>query len=368
MSVIKSFAQSLNPEETALFILTEGFTNTHHAKTAEGVIKYGKWKIDSIIDSQYHSNEAYSYPLVKTLRKALEQSKYANDNSIKDRALLIGIAPAGGKIPENWLSIIKEAIVSGLHIISGLHEFLEDLDEIQDLAKRHQVRLWDLRNPDQYQSSLINAIAKLNKRSVQNKVVTMVGSDCSVGKMCTALELNKSLLELGTSSQFIATGQTGIMISGNGIPLDRVIGDFMAGSVEQEISRVIEKYNPQFSIVEGQGALLHPAYSSVTLSLLHGSNPDALILCHKANKSKIDDPYTITIPSIAKLIEIYENVLSLIENKSKVIGIAVNTSTLSDAEAREYLDGLATEISLPCSDPIRFGMEEIAKNLIGSFV
>ncbi len=354
----RNFAELLKPEETELIILTEGFTATRHAKTAEGVIRYGNWDLKSLIDSQYNKELAYGIPVTHSIAEALNKFSYT-----KNKALLLGIAPVGGKLPESWLKIIKEAINNSCHIINGLHDFLEEKEELKSLAEQKQVHLWDLRNPNNYPASRENHICELKDRSAQ--VISMVGSDCSVGKMCTALEITKSLNEAGLKSSFLATGQTGIAITGSGIPLDRIIGDFMAGSLEKEIEYNIEAQNPDFIIVEGQGSLLHPAYSSVTLALIHGSNPDALILCHKADLEEINGNYNIRIPDLKDLVKLYENTANLIKIKksTKVLGISVNTSALNDEDAQKYIQNLEKDTGLAVTDPIRFGVNKITKSI-----
>jgi uncharacterized NAD-dependent epimerase/dehydratase family protein len=233
--------------------------------------------------------------------------------------------------------------------------FLNDLPDMQALAKQHGVVLWDVRQP-----LAEHFITRQLPRPAKTKVITMVGSDCSVGKMYTALELTQALKNAGHKAEFVATGQTGIMISGHGVPLDRVIGDFMAGTLEAEIDRVIQTYTPDFVIVEGQGSLLHPAYSGVTLSLLHGSAPDAMVLCHNPKLSGIRNFEQIKIPSWSELISLYETAAGWIK-PSKIIGISLNTSSFEMQQARAFINDAHEQTHLPVTDPVRFGMEAIIK-------
>jgi len=350
---------SFKPESTRLCILSEGFTGTRHAKTATGVIRYGNWQIKSIIDSAYEKESLDNIPVVKDLEAALNLSELD--------ALLIGIAPVGGQIPESWLEIIKAAIRNKIHIISGLHEFLNDIGDLKTLADEHGVALWDVRNPDLYSSSAIQSVAKQKERPENLKIISMVGSDCNVGKMCTALEISTELNKQGKKSNFLATGQTGIMISGSGVPLDRIIGDFMAGSIENEIHKIIQEENPEFIIVEGQGSLLHPGYSGVTLSLIHGSDPEYLVLCLKAGLKHIQGGYKVEIPSVQELIKIYESACNWIQGhkkkKAKIIGVSINSSELNELEAKKLISDLETELKIPVTDPIRFGVKELCQNL-----
>ena len=365
-------------------ILTEGYLGTSHAKTATGIIRYGDWTISSIIDSSKQGKTllevtgiSHSAPVVANLTQALNLSP-------RPQSLILGIAPVGGGLPEAWRNIIKEAISNGLNIISGLHLFLNEDTELKQLSEQHGVILWDVRDPELYPASAARSVAAQKPRPQGTKVITLVGSDCNIGKMCTALELDREAKKQGLNSAFVATGQTGIMISGNGVPLDRVIIDFAAGAMENAIWEAIErnaltsmssssdehntavgKFQRGLIFVEGQGSLIHPGYSGVTLSLLHGSNPDGMILCHKPDRIKVYNQYDITIPSLAKLIEIYENAVTWITNdgkaSAKVVGIALNTSAYSDDEALKLVKQAQSETGLPATDPIRYGVAELMK-------
>lgn len=355
---------AIKQKETPITILTEGFFDSRHAKTAIGVIRYGNWPISSIIDSKFSGKTISDFhkldsraPIVKSIEDALEQNP-------RPKALLIGIAPVGGKLPDSWIEIIKIAIKNKLDIISGLHYFINENEELKNLATANQVNIYDLRDPDLYEASASQSVAKQKTRPIKNKVITLVGSDCNVGKMTVALELSKAANARGVKSSFIATGQTGIMISGQGIPLDRIIGDFMAGSVENLIFETIEKEDPEFIFVEGQGSLLHPGYSGVTLSLIHGSNPDAMILCTKSDNKEILG-YDIPVPNYTKLIEIYESAANWIRKDSaKVLGVSLNTSSYDDNQAKDLIKQVEAETKLAANDAVRFGVENIVDQLI----
>ncbi len=367
----------IDQKSTPLTILAEGCFHTSQAKTATGVIRYGNWIISSVIDSANQGKTVKEVTGIENSAPVVADIKAALALNPKPKALLIGIAPVGGALPPEWRPILKEAITNGLDIISGLHFFLNEDTELTKLAEKHNVKLWDIRNPDIYSASAKQSVTTQKARPENIKVITMVGSDCNIGKMCVALELDKLAKKQGLNSAFVATGQTGIMISGNGIPIDRIISDFAAGAMENAIEEVIENdlsceasakqeaihNNKQFIWIEGQGSLIHPGYSGVTLSLLHGSNPDAMILCHKPDRIKVYNQYDITIPSLTKLIEIYENAAQWITNDgktpAKVIGIALNTSAYSEAEAQELINKAKTETKLPVTDPIRYGVEDL---------
>ena len=351
----------LDPRNTTLTILAEGYFSSREAKTAIGVIRYGAWNISSVIDSASAGKNVREIlaidrdiPVVANLDAALK---------LKAQALLIGIAPPGGRIPEAWLAIIKQAIANDLHIISGLHEFLQDMPELVKLATKHGVKLWDVRDPKLYSASAANPITKLIPRPAGTRVVTMVGADCNVGKMTVALELCRAARNAGHSTSFIATGQTGIMISGNGVPLDRVIGDFMAGATELSIQEELSHGSQDYIFVEGQGSLLHPAYSSVTLALMHGSTPDDLVLCHKAALNKIQGDYDIAIPSWTELIRIYEEAVNWVrlpgQKPARVKALVLNTFGLSTQDADKLIAKAELETGLACTDPVRYGGAKI---------
>jgi uncharacterized NAD-dependent epimerase/dehydratase family protein len=366
--VMEQRAAQWNPTETPLVILAEGCFGESQSKLALGVIRYGQWPIAAVIDSTRAGKTVREVtgipcdaPIVANLAESLKTLP---------KALLIGTAPAGGQLPPEWRTVLAEAVRFGLHLVNGLHFFLTREPELMSLATAHHVRLWDVRDPEAYGPGRFEVINLQKKRPNHWKVVTMVGSDCSVGKMHTTLELNTGMQARGASSGFIATGQTGILIAGRGVPLDRVISDFAAGAMEVCIQEEISLREqatpgqPQILFVEGQGALIHPAYSGVTLSLLHGSNPDAMILCHKAGLDAVRNYPHLPIPrNLRPVIEMYEAAASWVRSpdqpKAKVVGISVNTSALPEPEAREHLDWLAAETGLPVTDPIRYGVENL---------
>jgi uncharacterized NAD-dependent epimerase/dehydratase family protein len=351
----------LNPLNTPLCLLTEGFLPTRQAKTATGILRYGNWPISSILDSSCAGKNIKDItgidcpaPIVADIEQALK---------LNPKALLIGIAPIGGDLPASWIEIIKTALKNKIHIINGLHNFLSDIPELKILADENKVLLWDVRNPSLYEASRDNYVAKQKTRSNQTKTITMVGSDCNVGKMCTALELEQACLKHSLQAGFVATGQTGIMIRGNGIPLDRIICDFASGAMEKAIDEALlcfDHNQKHYIFVEGQGSLLHPGYSGVTLSLLHGSNPAGMILCHKAGIEEIQGGYSVKIPDMKKLIEIYQNAISWIQpnHPAKVIGISINSSNLNEKDSQAYIQEVEQQTQLATVDLIRFGGHE----------
>jgi len=329
-------------------ILAEGRFHWQGAKTAVGVIRYGHDQVVAVIDSAKAGQDAAQVlgngvgagiPIVRDVTDAL---------SYQPDSLLIGIAPVGGRLPDPWRAQVVQALEHGLHIISGLHEFLNDDPELHALAERRHAHIWDVRRPPTDRAMLI---ARYTPHRPGSHTVYLAGSDCNVGKMTAALELHHEAQRRGLSSGFAATGQTGIMISGQGLPVDRLISDFTAGGVEALVLEFTEQYDWVF--VEGQGSLIHPAYSPVTLGLLHGSMPDMLILCHEARRTNIKG-YTVPIPPLPRVIEIYEQAIGWLR-PAPIVGIALNTYELDEADARDEMRRAEAETGLPATDCVRFG-------------
>jgi uncharacterized NAD-dependent epimerase/dehydratase family protein len=327
-----------------LAVLAAGHLDFHFGKTAMGLIRYRSDEVVAVIDADNAgrtTEEAVGHggdtPIVSTLTEAL---------SYEPTALLIGIATRGGFIPPEWRPVMHEAIDSGLDIISGLHSFLSEDPDLRESAEAAGVELIDLRRPPSKMT-----VAANTPHRVSSTVITLVGSDCAVGKMSVALDIEREAHAARLDFHFLATGQTGIMISGKGVPLDRVIGDFMSGAVEDLVVRATEEHD--VVLVEGQGALLHPAYSGVTLALIHGSAPDAMILTVMPGRDTIDE-YTVPIPSLLELVEMHEAAAGWIK-PAPVIAIAVNSLGLTDKQAQAAVQSASAETGLPATDTFRFG-------------
>jgi uncharacterized NAD-dependent epimerase/dehydratase family protein len=331
-------------------ILAEGLFEWHYGKTATGVIRYSRDTVVAVIDSTKagqdvaHALQAdigKGIPVVRDIREALQ---YAPDT------LLIGIAPMGGALPASWQWQLLTAIDAGLDIVSGLHVFLSEDEELRTAAAKRGVTIWDVRRP-----AAQNRVAQFTPHRPGSHSVLIVGSDCAVGKMTVALELDIEARRRGLSSVFAATGQTGIMISGHGIPADRIISDFIAGMTEEMVLNFSNDYDWVF--VEGQGALNHPGYAAVTLGLIHGSMPDAMIFSHKVGTKTIEGFEQCPLPPLPRLIQMNEEAISWLrpDRSSKVVGLALVTHGLSDAEARAAIQQAAEETGLPATDVWRFG-------------
>jgi len=331
-------------------ILAEGAFEWHYGKTATGVIRYGKDTVVAVIDST-KAGQDVSQALGASIGRGIPVVRDINEAlNYQPDTLLIGIAPMGGALPEAWRWQLLTAIEARLNIISGLHFFLSEDEELLSAAEKRGVTIWDVRRPPAQ-----NRVAQFIPHRPGSHTILVVGSDCATGKMSTALELDREASSRGLNSAFVATGQTGIMISGNGLPVDRIISDFVAGMVEEMVLDFTDKHDWVF--VEGQGALNHPGYSPVTLGLIHGSMPDAMIFCHNAGATAIEGYTYCPLPSLKRMIAINEDTVSWVrpERPSKVVGLSIITLGLSDQEAMDALKQAEDETSLPATDVIRFG-------------
>ena len=270
------------------------------------------------------------------------------------KSLIIGSAPVGGVIQINWIPTLLEAIEAGMDIVSGLHTKLADCPELKSAATQHNVRLIDVRVPP---SDL--PIGNGQKRT--GKRLLTVGTDCSVGKKYTALAITKALKSKGVDCDFRATGQTGVMIAGSGMPIDAVVADFIAGAAETVSP---DNHADHWDIVEGQGSLFQPAYSGVSLGLLHGSQPDAIVVCHDPGREHIIGCPDHPVPKVQDCIDMNLLMGRLTNSNICCVGVCVNTSSIP-AETREaVLEQLRGETGLPCVDPLVEGVDAIIDKLL----
>ncbi len=321
-------------------ILAEGKSgDAHYGKTMRGVVAYSPHPTVAIVDSG-RAGEAYEQiPIVASVEEGLA---YEPDTA------LVGVATQGGRFPPAWRELLKESIAAGLDVENGLHEFLSDDPEMGELARKHGVELRDLRKPPPGLS-----VPTGENLRVQARIVLTVGSDCAIGKKTVAIELDRAARARGLKSQFVPTGQTGIAIAGWGIAVDAVVADFLAGAAEWLVVEGARR-GGEVLFVEGQGALVHPAYSGVTMGLLHGSAPHALVLCHRAGAEVVEGYPDHPLPPLAELVELHERA-SLPLRPARVAGIALNTHGLSDDDARAAAAAARAETGLPADDPVRFG-------------
>lgn len=261
------------------------------------------------------------------------------------RTLVVGVANRGGVISPAWLSVLEEAMLHGMDIASGLHNLLRDEPALVATARAKDRKLHDVRVPE-----VKYPIADGKRRT--GKRCLAVGTDCSVGKMYTALAMEKEMVARGMNATFRATGQTGILITGDGVPLDAVIADFMAGSIEW----LAPDNDPDhWDLIEGQGSLFHASFSGVTLALIHGGQPDALILCHEPTRKHMRGLPDYPLPSLEDLRDLALTMARMVNPEVRVVGISVNTAAIGEDEAREYLSGVEARMGLPAVDPYRHG-------------
>ena len=282
-----------------------------------------------------------------------------NDLSLQEafdagaKTLVIGVANRGGVISAAWKQVLIDALRMGFDLASGLHNLLRDEPDLADEAAANGRTLHDVRVP-----SVEYPIANGKKRS--GKRCLAVGTDCSVGKMYTAMAMDDLMRERGMKSSFRATGQTGILITGDGVPLDAVIADFMAGSVEYLTP---DNDDDHWDLIEGQGSLFHVSYSGVTMALIHGGQPDALILCHEPTRAHMRGLPEYQQPSLEALRDMALALAKVANPACQVVAISVNTQHMEDAAARAYLSELETQLGLPATDPFRYGAEKLVDAL-----
>lgn len=344
-----------NKHPRRMAILAEGPIDIFRAKTTAGIVRYCRDEVVGILNSSHAGTDmrkifgvGTGIPIVKNLSQL---DKY------KPNLLVLGIAIPGGEIPENWRVHIREAIYRKMDIVNGLHTMLNKDSELLSLAKRYQVQIFDIR-----QAPKNLRVGMGRTRNIEAKTVLTVGSDCNVGKKICALELDRECQKQGKDSIFIPTGQTGVIIAGRGVVIDRIIADFVSGAVEEMI---LAYQNHEWLFIEGQGALLQVAYSGVTLSLLHGALPKAMILCHHAQR-RFTRHNHVPIPPMKELIQIHEALVNPIQ-PSKVVGIASNCHGLTRVEAHKEIARLEGETGLPATDVIQFGAGKLLDALTRYF-
>ncbi|MEM8946578.1 MAG: DUF1611 domain-containing protein [Planctomycetota bacterium] len=330
-----------------MIILTEGHSEPITAKTAASVLRYKPQDVVALLDTTQVGKTAEqllgvggAIPVVGSL-----------DSAPDANALMLGIAPPGGRIPESWRSVILGAIDRGMSVISGLHDFLSDDAEFSAAATAKNVQLVDVRKNSERDVA--------NRKDIREECLRIhtVGQDCSLGKMLVALELTHALQRTGLKTKFVATGQTGILIEGDGAPIDCVVADFVSGAVEKLL---LANQHHEVMVIEGQGSLAHPRYSGVTLSLLHGCMPHGMIMCYEVGRKNVNGMEHIPLQSLPKLIETYEMMANLM-GPSKVIGVAMNSSFVTAGEADAEREKVRRELGLPVCDVIRHGSDELVE-------
>jgi uncharacterized NAD-dependent epimerase/dehydratase family protein len=323
-----------------LLILAEGFSgDPHYGKTMRGVLRYRGEDVVGIVDSTRAGETEQGHSIVADVDAAL---------ALGPTVALVGVATQGGRFPPAWRKLLRDCVENGISVENGLHEFIRDDPELAPLAAASGATLTDLRRPP-------DGLDVPSGRNLElpGKVVLTVGSDCAIGKMTVALELDREARARGIASEFVPTGQTGIAIAGWGISVDAVVADFIAGAAERLVVEGSER-GGELLLVEGQGSISHPAYSGVTLGLIHGSAPHAFVLCHLAGSTEVEGYAGVPLVPLGELVDLHERI-SLTSRRAPVACIALNTRHLDDEAARGAVDAAAEETGLVADDPVRFG-------------
>lgn len=283
----------------------------------------------------------------------LKDLTLAHAKALGAKTLVIGVANRGGVISQVWKEVLIQALGMGYDLASGLHNLLSEEDDLVEAAATHKRTLHDVRIPS-VDYPIANGVKRTGKR------VLPVGTDCSVGKMYTALALDNAMRERGMKSTFRATGQTGILITGDGVPLDAVVADFMAGSIEY----LTPDNDPDhWDVIEGQGSLMHVSYSGVTLALVHGGQPDALIICHEPTRKHMRGLPDYEVPSMEAIRDVALTLAKVANPDCVVVGAAVNTQHMGEDAAKAYLAKVEADMGIPAVDPFRFGADRLAEAL-----
>lgn len=325
-----------------MLVLAEGHSaDAHYGKTLRGVLRYRREEVVAVLDSTRAGEASDGVPVVGTLADALATSP---------TVALVGVATQGGRFPPAWRTLLRACVDAGLHVENGLHEFLADDEELAALAASRGVELRDLRWPPAGLDVPTGAGLDLDAR-----IVLTVGSDCAIGKMTVALELERAARARGLAAVFVPTGQTGIAIAGWGLAVDAVVADFVAGASERLVLEGAAR-GADLLLVEGQGALTHPAYGGVTLGLLQGSVPHVLVLCHRAGAREVEGYPGQPLLPLAELVDLYPRVAHP-SRRPVVACVALNTAHLDGDTARAAVVAAALETGLPAADAVREGAD-----------
>jgi uncharacterized NAD-dependent epimerase/dehydratase family protein len=339
-----------------MVILAEGGLEPMGAKTAAGLLRYRGDEVVAVVDSRRAGATVADCvgfgpkaPVVETVHDAL---------SLDPDLLVIGIAPIGGILPREWRDQVASGLRAGLDVWSGLHTFLAKDEELSRLAEEKGCTVWDVRDPPGPQG-----VARPDGWADAH-VVYVTGTDCSVGKMTTAVELTWWLGKLGKRAAFVPTGQTGVMLAGWGIAVDRVVSDFVAGAAQSMVREAAREAD--YVVVEGQGSLLHPAYSGVTLGLVHGTGARAMVLCHYWARTEVEGRYGVAIPDLREVVTLYETAGRPVR-ETPVVAVSLNTCGLPAGEACRMRDRIRGETVLPVVDSLSEGMMELAEAVVEHF-
>lgn len=333
-----------------MVLLTDGYTDSHTAKTAVCLLRYRPDEVVAVLERQSAGKTCQqvfkvggNIPCVANLADAPQAN-----------TLVIGIAPPGGKLPPSWRPIVHEAIARRMTVMSGLHDFLRDDPDFREAAAESGATLIDVRDS--------------NERDIARRVgvregclrIHTIANDCSCGKMVASVEVAQGLNRVGVDAAFVATGQTGIMVSGSGCAVDRVIADFVSGAAEKLVRT---NQHHEVIVVEGQGSLFHPSYSCVTFGLLHGLRPDGLIVCYEMGRKFIAGLETFPLPSLEKVIDFYEASANIM-HPCRVIGVAVNGQKYDDDAVAAECEQVSRRLGVPACDVIRHGPQKLVDAVV----
>jgi uncharacterized NAD-dependent epimerase/dehydratase family protein len=339
----------MNPPRR-MVILTDGQTDPNNAKTAICVLRYRAAEVVAVLDRPSAGKTCQavfgvggSIPCVARLADAPQSD-----------TLLIGIAPPGGKMPAGWRPIILDAIRRKMTVVSGLHEFLRDDPKFSRAAAEQGVRLVDLRDNQERDVA--------NRAGIRTDCLRIhtIANDCSCGKMVASVEVAEGLKRVGVDAAFVATGQTGMLVAGDGCPIDRVIADFVSGAAEK---LVLANQHHEVIVVEGQGSLFHPRYSCVTLGLLHGLMPDGLILCYEMGRTVTFGMEQVPLAPLERVIEFYESAANIMY-PCRVIGVAVNGQNYGDDAVAAECERVGRQLELPTCDVLRHGPDQLVEAVL----
>jgi uncharacterized NAD-dependent epimerase/dehydratase family protein len=330
-------------------ILAEAFSHDpHYGKTLRGLMRYRRESVVAILDTKRAGETDDGVPIVGSVNDAL---------CFNPDTALVGVVTQGGHFPGDWQELLKNCVAKGFDLENGLHVRLRDIPGLPELAAKHGVELRDLREPP---TDLSTATGE--NLEVDATIVLTVGSDCAIGKMTATCELDLEARRRGLRSVFVPTGQTGIAIAGWGISVDAVVSDFLAGAAERLVVEGGKRGDLLW--VEGQGAILHPIYSGVTVGLMHGSAPHLYVLCHEVGRTVVEgDPTASPIIGLTELVDLHER-MSLKLRPARVACIALNTSAVSEEEARAAIEAAEEETGLPADDPVRFGAGKLLEAVL----
>lgn len=332
-----------------IIALTEGYSDPQSAKTARNLIYYNPGKVIALFDRTNAGKTSMellgvgNVPVIKSFEEAGEAN-----------TLIMSAALPGGKIPQSFKKIMLQAIDHKMNIISCGHEFISDDPVLSAAAQSAGVTLKDIRKNNEREVA--------NRKNISDTCfrILTVGNDCSLGKMVTSLELARALKKKGYDAKFAATGQTGILIEGDGIPIDAVVGDYINGAAEK---LVLQNQHHDILIIEGQASIVHPRYSSVSLGLLHGTMPHGMIMCYEVGREYVHNMQGIKIPPMESVVRLYEQ-MSSVMFPAKVIGFALNSKNVSEAEADKERQRIKKQFGLPACDVVRHGSYELLEAIV----